>query len=241
MKLGKRVLLGMAMVVTTMMMASGCGKQQKAQIIDFHDPVFGENTYIFTPQDDPEKVQETLDTLYKKQEGNQFGKERYSVYFMPGQYDDKINVNVGFYMQVAGMGVSPEDTKIPALTCTARWLSTDPTNNNATCNFWRGVENLNIGSNTVWAVSQATFMRRVHIQGNLYLHDENGWASGGFLSDSLVDRIVDSGSQQQWLSRNCNWNKWMGENWNMVFAGIGDQNVPTGTWPAKKYTCGANT
>ena len=135
MVLGKRVVLGMAVAVTAMMMMmSGCGKQTKqmAQVTDFHDPVFGENTFIFTPQDNPAKVQETLDALYKKQEGNQFGKDRYSVYFMPGQYDEKINVNVGFYTQVAGMGISPEDTKIPALTCTARWLSTDPTNHNAT-------------------------------------------------------------------------------------------------------------
>ena len=77
-----------------------------------------------------------------------------------------------------------------------------------------------MNSTVMWAVSQATFMRRMHITGLLYLHDNNGWASGGFLSDSLIGGMVDSGSQQQWLSRNCNWNGWRGSNWNIVFAGI---------------------
>ena len=229
--------LGMAGIMMSIL--TGCGKTDsyKAEITDYHDPLFGENTYIFTPEDDPDQVQKILDQLYRKQESNQFGKERYAVYFMPGEYDDSLLVNVGFYMQIAGLGLSPDDTKIPALSCTARWLSDDPSNHNATCNFWRDVENLNIKSNTVWAVSQATAMRRVHIEaGNLKLHDESGWASGGFLSDSLIDGLVDSGTQQQWLSRNCEWKKWSGENWNMVFAGIEDNNAPTGTWPVKKYT-----
>ncbi len=232
----KRMLKGLGLTIFLMTLLSGCGTSYQADIKEFHDDLLGENTYIFTPEDDAEQVKKTLDGLYQKQESNQFGKERYAVLFMPGEYDESIEVNMGFYMQVAGLGLTPDDTKIPALTCTARWLSDDPSNNNATCNFWRSVENMNIGSNTVWAVSQATSMRRMHIEGNLYLHDQNGWASGGFLSDALVDGIVDSGSQQQWLSRNCNWTKWMGQNWNMVFAGIGDNNAPSGTWPAKEYT-----
>ncbi len=226
--------LGMTMLMMTLL--SGCGNDSKADIKDFHDSIFGENTYIFTPEDEPEQVQAVLDELYESQESNQFGENRYAVLFMPGEYDPSIQVNMGFYMQAAGLGLSPDDTKIGNLSCLARWLSDDPSNHNATCNFWRSVENIDIGSDTVWAVSQATSMRRVHIEGSLYLHDDYGWASGGFLSDSLVDRMVDSGSQQQWLSRNCNWNVWMGENWNMVFAGIGDNNAPTGIWPSKKYT-----
>ena len=80
---------------------------------------------------------------------------------MPGTYDESIAVKVGFYTQVSGLGTLPTDTKIASLNCDARWLGDDPSNHNACCNFWRGVENLEIDSNTVWAVSQATFMRRV--------------------------------------------------------------------------------
>jgi hypothetical protein len=33
------------------------------------------------------------------------------------------------------------------------------------------------------------------------LHQNRGWASGGWISDSLIDGNTDSGSQQQWISR----------------------------------------
>lgn len=203
---------------------------------NYTNRLFGDNTYIFSPKDNPAEVNQILEELWEKQETNQFGKERYAVYFMPGTYDESIAVKVGFYMQVAGLGMLPTDTEITSLNCDARWLGDDPGNHNACCNFWRGVENLSIGNNTVWAVSQATFMRRVNIDGALYLHDDYGWCSGGFLSDSKVKLMIDSGSQQQWLSRNNQFKTWMGENWNLVFAGDAEGCDPTGTWPARTYT-----
>ncbi|MCX4347000.1 MAG: sialidase [Lachnospiraceae bacterium] len=202
---------------------------------DFHTEMFGENVYVFSPVDDAAQVQGILDRLWSAQEKNQFGWERYCVYFLPGEYDKDISVKVGYYMQVSGLGYLPDDTQIKTLNCDARWLGGND-NHNATCNFWRGVENLRVNSTVMWAVSQATFMRRMHITGLLYLHDNNGWASGGFLSDSLIGGMVDSGSQQQWLSRNCNWNGWRGSNWNIVFAGIPKGKTPTATWPNKQYT-----
>ncbi len=226
-----------------MLLMTGCGKKngmdkEKMMTRDeaYHTELFGENTYIFSPEDDPAKVEEILDTIYEKQETNQFGDERYAVYFMPGEYDESIKVDVGFYIQVAGLGELPGDTKIESLQCTARWLGDDPTNHNACCNFWRGVENLELKTNTTWAVSQATFMRRMQVDGALYLHDDYGWCSGGFLADSNTDLMTDSGSQQQWLSRNCDWKTWMGANWNMVFAGTAQGKNPTGAWPAVPYT-----
>ena len=202
---------------------------------DFHTEMFGENVYVFSPVDDAAQVQGILDRLWSAQEKNQFGWERCCVYFLPGEYDKDISVKVGYYMQVSGLGYLPDDTQIKTLNCDARWLGGND-NHNATCNFWRGVENLRVNSTVMWAVSQATFMRRMHITGLLYLHDNNGWASGGFLSDSLIGGMVDSGSQQQWLSRNCNWNGWRGSNWNIVFAGIPKGKTPTATWPNKQYT-----
>lgn len=209
--------------------------QEAYRAENYHYEELGENTYVFSPSDNVEEVQAILDELWQKQETNQFGEERYSIYFLPGEYDPSLSVKVGFYMQVAGLGYLPDDTVVPALNCDARWNG-DDSNHNATCNFWRGVENLKIDSNTMWAVSQATFMRRVHVAGALYLHDDYGWASGGFLSDSVVDLLADSGTQQQWLSRNCDWKAWMGDNWNIVFAGIEPGKAPVGTWPAKQYT-----
>ena len=203
---------------------------------NYTSSLFGEHTYVFSPEDDPTEVNRILEELWSRQETSQFGKDRYAVYFMPGTYDESIAVKVGFYTQVAGLGILPTDTKIPSLNCDARWLGDDPGNHNACCNFWRGVENLEIDSNTMWAVSQATFMRRVNIEGALYLHDNYGWCSGGFLSDSKVSLMIDSGSQQQWLSRNNEFKTWMGENWNMVFLGDEAGCDPDGTWPGKAYT-----
>ena len=165
-------------------------REKSMKITKYHNDMFGEQVYIFRPEDPAEEVSAILEGLWSKQETNQFGEERYSVLFMPGSYDPMIEVKVGYYMEVAGLGLLPTDTVIPKLNCTATWLG-DDSNHNATCNFWRGVSNLTIDSNTMWAVSQATFLRRISINGNLALHDNNGWASGGFIANSLIKGIVD--------------------------------------------------
>lgn len=202
---------------------------------NYHLDSFGDNVWFFAPEDDPEAVQRELDTLWGRQETNQFGDTRYSVYFLPGEYDERIRPRVGFYMQVAGLGAMPDDVSLHTVGCDARWLG-DNNNHNATCNFWRGVENLSARDLVTWAVSQATFMRRVHLEKTIYLHDNYGWASGGFLSNSKVELAINSGSQQQWLSRNCDWSTWIGENWNIVFAGTEEGKTPEGTWPEHAYT-----
>ncbi len=236
-KYWKAGLFGTAVLAAVLIGIVGMEKYgNKSRIRNYHTDLFGENVYLFTPEDNPEEVNAILDEIYDAQEENQFGEERYAIYFMPGVYDESIEVNVGFYMQVAGLGELPTDTRISSLQCTATWLGDDPNNHNACCNFWRGVENIEIGSNTMWAVSQATFMRRTQIDGALYLHDNCGWCSGGFLADSNTELMTDSGSQQQWLSRNCNWKAWMGANWNMVFVGIEENRAPEGAWPGIPYT-----
>jgi hypothetical protein len=76
-------------------------------------------------------------------------------------------------------------------------------------------------------------LRRVHVKGDLNLWD-GGWSSGGFIADCKIDGQVNSGSQQQWFSRNAEWGSWKGANWNMVFVGIA--NPPAGRWPDPPYT-----
>lgn len=204
--------------------------------VGYHTDLLGDKVYIFSEEDDPADVQKIVDEIYQKQESNQFGDDRYAICFMPGEYRD-IKVNVGFYTQLAGLGMqSPDDTLIGGVTTLARWLDPSSDNHNATCNFWRSVENLHVPDNVTFAVSQATDMRRMHIDGSLYLHDEYGWASGGFLSDSQIEKMVDSGSQQQWLSMNNQYKIWMGENWNIVFLGDEESGLPRGTWPLYSYT-----
>ena len=64
-----------------------------------------------------------------------------------------------------------------------------------------------------------------------------GWSSGGFLADSVIDGTVNSGSQQQWFSRNAHWGRWHGGNWNMVFVGVTNPPAsPPGPWPEQPHT-----
>lgn len=129
-------------------------------------------------------------------------------------------------------------------------------------NFWRSVENISIElspaagfkdngvdcqnpdfsnlcgliNSNVWAVSQASPMRRVHLFSHLSL-SAYGWASGGFMANVKVDGVkndwagggdktaenvsVSTGSQQQWFSRNIDLKgAWYGGNWNMFFMGV---------------------
>lgn len=194
-------------------------------------PDFGPNVLIFDPT--MTNIQSRIDAVFSQQERSQFGSNRYAYFFKPGKYD--LDVQVGFYMQVLGLGQSPDGVAITgAVRSKARWLG----NNNATCNFWRSVENLSVTPTqdqniNIWAVSQATALRRVHVKGALNLWD-GGWSSGGFLADSKIDDQINSGSQQQWFSRNAEWGSWKGGSWNMVFVGVVDP--PVGDWPAAPYT-----
>lgn len=135
-------------------------------------------------------------------------------------------------MSIIGLGASPNDVIIEGVL-----ISEGEANGNVTCNFWRSVENLTIippsGTMNIWGVSQAAPMRRVHIKGDIQLHD-NGWASGGFLADSKVDGTIYAGGQQQWFTRNVDLNKWDRGSWNMLFMGV--PNAPEDRWPENPYT-----
>jgi hypothetical protein len=195
------------------------------------EPDFGPHVLICEPG--MTNLQDRLDAVFQKQEANQFGTNRFAYLFKAGKYH--LDVQVGFYMQVLGLGVEPDDVEIMgALRSKARWLG----NHNATCNFWRSAENLSViptqdGGTNIWAVSQATALRRVHVKGSINLWD-GGWSSGGFLADCSIDGQINSGSQQQWFSRNTEWGNWKGGSWNMVF--VGTVNPPPGNWPEFPYT-----
>ena len=127
---------------------------------------FGPNVIIFDPSMPASYIQDTVNYIYDRMapaDTGQFSSERYALLFKPGNYSTF--VNVGYYTQVLGLGLLPDQTSINGLAC---WPNLP--NNNATCNFWRGVENIAVNSDTVWAVSQAVSMRRVHIRGELSLH-----------------------------------------------------------------------
>ena len=181
---------------------------------------FGNNVIIFD-SNDPTGLSQKISQLtsisnVQTQDAAQFAHDRYAIFFKPGSYN--LTVKVGYYMTVHGLGSLPDGVTINGQV-TSPGSSNPATIGLALNNFWRGAENLAINPSTTvptpnrWAVSQATFMRRVHLIGNgtLWLWDLHpvegpewpaGQASGGFIADCSFDSLVTSASQQQFLTRN---------------------------------------
>ena len=194
----------------------------------------GESVFVFDAGMDMDEIQSLIDTIFTWQSsrGSEFTTKRFALLFKPGEYD--LDIRVGYYMQVAGLGESPEDVLIRGA---VRSNSRRSGGGHVLTNFWRAVENLTVipasDSTNVWGVSQAAPMRRVYIKGNLQLHD-NGYSSGGFLADSKIDGMVLFGSQQQWFSRNSQWKGCSGGAWNILSMGV--SGAPASNWPEGPYT-----
>src|ERR1700744_4927610 len=116
------------LVVTAGILAAG--SRAKAA----ETPDFGANGVVFCPG--MKSIQSQIDAVFSKQEKSEFGAGRYAILFKPGAYN--LDVQVGFYTQVMGLGRSPDEVEISgAIDSTAKWRR-----GNATVNFWRCVENL---------------------------------------------------------------------------------------------------
>ena len=215
------------------------GSNELSDPISLEIDMFGENMHIFSPEDDKEEIFKTINEIYKIQaavdeEGNatigqQFGSGRYTFAFKTGDYSTMKadNYDMSYYMQIIGLGKVPTDVKLKNIHVPAVLP-----NSNVTCNFWMNVENFEIipetiyGSNDVyfqflWSVSQAAPARRLQVDRASMLDWWYGWASGGYIADSLFKDQVGSYSQQQYYIRNCNLNKnFYGVNWNFVSQGV---------------------
>ena len=202
-------------------------------------PEFGQNVMVFNPSMAAAAIQEQIDKVYKVQQHNEFGPERNALLFLPGEY--KVDVPIGFYTEAIGLGATPDAVHIMGnVHSDANWKD------NATTTFWKAAEGFSVTpmggpapGTMQWAVSQAVPFRRMHVLGSMVLNQNHGWASGGWMADTLVDGNVGSGTQQQWISRNSEWGSWTGANWNMVFVGV--PQPPVGEWPKPPYTKVART
>jgi hypothetical protein len=216
--------MALTLAVPTNARAAGSSRQ----------PDFGQNVYIFNPNMPLSQIQETVDAVATQQVSNQFGTQRYAFLFEPGTYGstgNPLNFQVGYYTSVAGLGSSPSDVVING--------SVDVYNQctDGSCvasnNFWRSLSNLTINvtnptfgcySGEFWAVSQASPIRRVLVNGAATLMDYctgPSFASGGFIADSQFEGgSVVNGSQQQWLVRNSSLDGWSNGVWNQVFSGV---------------------
>ncbi len=191
----------------------------------------GPNVHVFDPS--TPGIQAELDEVFEQQEDAQFGNGRHALLFKPGTYNN-LNAQIGFYTQIAGLGLKPDDTLINGdITVDAGWF-----NGNATQNFWRAAENLAVNpvnGTDRWAVSQAASFRRMHVRGGLNLSPTGyGWASGGYIADSKIDGEVGNYSQQQWYTRDSSIGGWSNSVWNQVFSGT--TGAPATAFPEPKYT-----
>jgi hypothetical protein len=222
--------------------------QEAADVV----PDLGDNVTIFDPGMPTSEIQAILDATHAAQVDNEMGDERYAFYFLPGTYgtaEDPLQIKVGYYTEIAGLGASPTDVVINGKVETYnRCLA--PDNCVALVNFWRTLSNLSINVNSAgqdgcrasanfWAVSQASSMRRVAISGNTlslmdYCTAGPQFASGGFIADSNLPNTLN-GSQQQWLTRDSQIAGWTNGVWNQVFTGVVGAPDDAG-FPSPPYT-----
>jgi hypothetical protein len=203
-------------------------------------PNFGSNVTIFDPSMPVGQIQATLDAAHAAQVNNEMGTTRHAYLFKPGTYgtaEQPLQIKVGYYTEIAGLGASPTDVVINGkVEVYNRCLENGGTSNClALVNFWRTLSNLSINVNSAgqdgcrssanfWAVSQAVSLRRLNVTGaNLSLMDYctagPQYASGGFIADSKLPTVIN-GSQQQWLTRNSEVSGWSNGVWNQVFSGV---------------------
>lgn len=238
-------------------LVTGCLTTLPAGTAVAAEPDFGPNVKIFGPETSADTISSYLQSIAREGE---FSTNRHAVFFRPGTYGSAagaanpatatgiVNSTVGYYTSIAGLGASPNDVVINGA------LHVNPAGAGGTLtNFWRSLSNLSINpiqrqigsdAETVenahsmrWAVSQATPLRRVDIQGNLDLVGRNGsYGFGSVLMNSAVRGTVSSGSvstgqaQAQWYTRDSQIGGWNGEGASLVFSGV--QGAPAGTFGA---------
>jgi hypothetical protein len=151
------------------------------------------------------------------------------------------SIELGFYSHIGGLGKLPSDVKLGSI-FTRPHLSGGA---NATCTFWRSVENVTVMRDFAWTVSQSTSARRMLIEStSKYISDignTNFWGSGGFIADThYTTSRPNWAGQQQWYTRNAIFppgSGAMGGSYNMVWQGCvnppeaDDSNSPVSTTP----------
>ena len=249
-------ILSLAVALVALGSSAGAGGSSAAT----PGSAFGPNVIVFDPSMAVGQIQATVDAIHAQQVDAEMGTNRYALLFMPGVYGSAaqpLQLKVGYYTEIAGLGASPTDVTINGkIEVYNRCLEGGGTSNCvALVNFWRTLSNLTLSINSLgqdgcrasanfWAVSQAVSMRRLNITGaNLSLMDYctagPQFASGGFIADSSLPFVIN-GSQQQWLIRNSRIGGWSNAVWNQVFAGV--EGAPSDlAFPNPPYTTLATT
>jgi hypothetical protein len=244
----RRGVVAIALMACALAISGAAAASRHAVTTSADTPDFGPNVKIFDPSMSRAQIQASVDAISAQQVSNEFGTQRYALLFMPGSYGsvaDPLNFQVGYYTEVAGLGSSPNDVTING-TIDSYNQCFGPNNCTALVNFWRSLSNLSINvagksgcqSGEFWATSQASPVRRVHVNGFATLMDyctAPSYASGGFIADSQFSgSTIVNGSQQQYLVRNSDVDGWSNGVWNQVFAGV--NGAPPQSFPNPPYT-----
>ncbi|MDR2232382.1 MAG: glycoside hydrolase family 16 [Tannerella sp.] len=201
--------------------------------------IFGDNMYFYDRKyEDVETAKSEINahfgTTGQGRDNGEWTVKRQAYYFKPGNYDPggtgsassptANSIELGFYSHIGGLGKSPGAVRLGSV-FTRPHLSGGA---NATCTFWRSMENVTVQRDFAWTVSQSTSARRMLIEStSKYISDvgtNNFWGSGGYISDSrfTAESRPNWGGQQQWYTRNTLFPPGtgsMGGAYNMVWQG----------------------
>jgi len=229
-------------------------------IISLENQIFGDNMYFYDRKHEKaetarNEINSQFSSIGLGGANGEWTTKRQAYYFKPnvnGQtYDvggsgsassaEANSIELGFYSHIGGLGKVPSDVKLGAI-FTRPHLSGGA---NATCTFWRSVENVEVMRDFSWTVSQSTSARRLLIEStSKYISDignTNFWGSGGFIADAhYTTSRPNWGGQQQWYTRNTvfpSGSGVMGGSYNMVWQGCvnppqaNEANSPITTTP----------
>src|SRR4051794_14824305 len=245
------------LVLATVFALIGAGRAPAAL------PGLGKKVVVLDPSMPQAEVQAKLDAIATQQVHNEFGPQRYAVFFEPGTYGSAASplvFQLGYYTQVAGLGTTPHSVVLNgAVDVFNQCDGAGPCE--GLTNFWRSLSNLTLNvhltsrppvpptgedpgcdnSNDLFAVSQAAPVRSVIVNGALFLQDycNQGFVSGGFFANDQLNGFVCNCGQQQFFTRNSNIGQWSNPVWNQVF--LGDNGAPAQSFDPGQYTTISST
>lgn len=216
--------------------------------LSLENQLFGDNVYFYDRKYEEagtarDEINEHFATTGQGRDNGEWTTKRQAYYFKANvgtqSYDsggtgsasspEANSIELGFYSHIGGLGKLPSDVRLGAI-FTRPHLSEGA---NATCTFWRSMENVTVMRDFAWTVSQSTSARRMLIEStSKYISDigtSNFWGSGGFIADSHYSSSTrpNWGGQQQWYTRNTIFPEGsdaMGGAFNMVWQGC--ENAP---------------
>jgi hypothetical protein len=211
-------------------------------ILSLENQLFGDNIYFYDRKyEKAETARNEINSHFGAiglgGSNGEWATKRQAYYFKPNVDDQTYDsggsgsassaeansIELGFYSHIGGLGKLPADVKLGSL-FTRPHLSGGA---NATCTFWRSLENVTVMRDFAWTVSQSTSARRMLIEStSKYISDvgnTNFWGSGGFIADTRYTSTRPNwGGQQQWYTRNTAFPSGsgaMGGSYNMVWQG----------------------